>query len=273
MAGGTIKLLAAVADYKDYGVGDIGANMSVSRTAILRAARLAFCLAALCCFCVPGLAQARSRDNDTQASMGLGSVSKSARQWLENYYLPLPALGAPFEVYPDADAQQRAEQVFDLINAERAEEGLSPLKRNAHLDAVAQAHAVHMQREDFFEHECPLGMEVFERIDAAGAPRWSWAGENIAAGYKTPQIAVDEWMDSKGHRENIENGEYEETGIGVIYAPHGEYKWYWVQVFATFRDGHRHRGSSQEVASSWLDPQGAAPAASLASAGIAASRQ
>jgi uncharacterized protein YkwD len=230
--------------------------MSVSRIASRDAARIALLAAALLFF-VPSLATAR-RDRDTQASMGLGGVSKSARQWLDNYYLPLPALDTPFEVYPDAEMHARAQQVFDLVNAQRADRGLPPLVRNPHLDAVAQAHAVHMYTEDFFEHESPLGMEVFERIDAAGAPHWSWAGENIAAGYKTPQIAVDEWMDSKGHRENIENDNYVETGIGVAYAPDTEYGWYWVQVFATFKE--RHAGGPTETgAMRWLDPVGGSP--------------
>jgi len=177
--------------------------------------------------------------------------SGAAQEWLSKYYLPLPAPGAPSEVYPDSSAAAFADNVYTEVNEERTRKGLEPLKRNPHLDAVAEAHGVHMVQAKFFEHESPLGMEVAERIEAAGGPDWTWVGENIAAGYKTPEIAVSEWMRSKGHRKNILNREYVETGIGVLYDPRSPYGWYWVQVFATF-DNH-----GNQVA--WIEPQGSAP--------------
>jgi uncharacterized protein YkwD len=176
----------------------------------------------------------------------------AAQEWLEKYYLPLPAPGAPNSVYPDATAVSYADVIFSGVNAERVKKGLAPLKRNPHLDAVAQAHGVHMVQGKFFEHESPLGMQAAERITAAGGPDWTWVGENIAAGYQTPEIAVREWMKSKGHRKNIMNGEFVETGIGVLYDPRSYYGWYWVQVFATFDS------NGQRVA--WIEPQGVSPA-------------
>lgn len=191
------------------------------------------------------------------AAKGHNSLKPGAQQeWLDKYYLPLPATGAAYGIYPDAQAQAYADEVFTRTNAEREKKGHTVLRRNPHLDAVAQAHAIHMAKGRFFEHESPLGMEVFERLDAAGCPSWSWAGENIAAGYRTPQIAMKEWMDSSGHRKNIRNEEYREIGVGVYYDASTEYGWFWVQVFATF-DGGTRLHSGDGAGRSWVEPTGA----------------
>lgn len=176
-------------------------------------------------------------------------LSSSERQWLEQYYLPLPALGSTYGVYSSADEQGEADVVFKLLNQHRASKRAPLLVRDAHLDAVAQAHALHMARAGFFEHQSPLGMEVYERINAAGAPSWRAAGENIAAGQRSGQEAEDTWMRSKGHRHNILGEQYERVGIGAAYVPGSEYGWYWVQVFATY-DGRAE--------ARWLEPSGAA---------------
>jgi uncharacterized protein YkwD len=193
----------------------------------------------------------------SRSSLKPGAV----QEWLDKYYLPLPAEGAPYGVYTDAQAQAYADQVFALTNAERAKKGHTQLRRNPHLDAVAQAHAIHMAQARFFEHESPLGMEVFQRLDAAGSPGWSWAGENIAAGYRTPEVAMKEWMDSSGHRKNIRNEEYREIGVGVYYDASTEYGWFWVQVFATF-DGRYEVARLNDEAPGWLPTRGAGSALS-----------
>jgi uncharacterized protein YkwD len=185
-----------------------------------------------------------------------GSKRNGAQEWLDKYYLPLPAPGGPYSVYPDATADAYADAVFAEVNAQRTQKGLPALRRNPHLDAVAQAHGAHMVQARFFEHESPLGMQAADRIAAAGGPDWTWVGENIAAGYQTPEIAVDQWMKSKGHRHNILNEQFEETGIGVLYDPRSYYGWYWIQVFATF-DNH-----GQPV--QWIATQGSAPAGAAA---------
>lgn len=200
------------------------------------------------------------------AQRGGKSISGAAQEWLEKYYLPLPAPGAPYGVYTDAQAQAYADEVFVLTNQQREKKGHTPLRRNSYLDAVAQAHAVHMAKADFFEHRSPLGMEPNHRIDAMGATEWSTYGENIAAGYRTPEIAVKEWMDSPGHRKAIRNERFREIGIGVYYDARTDYRWYWVQVFATF-DG-RYQAQGGEIGGNWLVPTGG----SLAQAGGDGSR-
>jgi uncharacterized protein YkwD len=171
------------------------------------------------------------------------------RQWLSDWYVTLPPLSAPYGVYGTAEAAANADEIYRLLNAERSDRKLPPLTRDPHLDAVAQAHARHMAEAGFFDHPNPQGMEVFQRLDAAGAPNWWSAGENIAAGYRNAYEAHTGWMNSKGHKKNIRNKDYRYVGIGAYYAPNTQMGWYWVQVFATFDSD-----PAQQV---WIEPAGA----------------
>ena len=119
---------------------------------------------------------------------------------------------------------------FDLINDERATEGVDPLVMDADLRAVARAHSEDMVERDFFAHNNPDGESPFDRIRAAGLD-YSAAAENIAWNSFSDPVAtaVDGWMDSPGHRTNILNPVYTHTGMGV--ADNGEGGFYFTQVF------------------------------------------
>jgi uncharacterized protein YkwD len=63
-----------------------------------------------------------------------------------------------------------------------------------------------------------------------GYRSWSW-GENIAAGYSTPESVVAGWMASSGHRANILNAGYRDLGVGIVQKSGSRYGYYWVQDF------------------------------------------
>jgi uncharacterized protein YkwD len=52
-------------------------------------------------------------------------------------------------------------------------------------------------------------------------------GENIAAGYTSPQLVLTAWMNSSGHRRNILNANYCEFGVGYVRREESAYKHYW----------------------------------------------
>ncbi|UBF24763.1 CAP domain-containing protein [Kovacikia minuta CCNUW1] len=62
-------------------------------------------------------------------------------------------------------------------------------------------------------------------------------GENIAAGYSTPEQVVQGWINSPGHRANLLNPSYTELGIGYYYLANDtgsvNYKSYWTQDFGS----------------------------------------
>jgi len=116
-----------------------------------------------------------------------------------------------------------------LVNRERIAIGDAPLRPNARLRRAAQAHSDSMAFGDYFEHfggGGPGGGTPLARIRAAGYISSSRVGyeigENIAWGthaLATPRAIVAAWMASPGHRANILDPHYRETGIGVVAHP------------------------------------------------------
>lgn len=117
-----------------------------------------------------------------------------------------------------------AAQVVALCNEQRAANGLGPLTEDAALDSRAQIRAGELITT--FSHTRPDGSSCFTVI---GDVSWTTCGENIAAGYQTPQDVVNGWMNSEGHRANILNPAF--TKIGVGYCTGGSYGTNWVQLF------------------------------------------
>ena len=117
-----------------------------------------------------------------------------------------------------------AAQVVALCNEQRAANGIGPLTEDAALDSRAQIRAGELITS--FAHTRPDGSSCFTVI---GDVSWTTCGENIAAGYQTPQDVVNGWMNSEGHRANILNPAF--TKIGVGYCTGGEYGTNWVQLF------------------------------------------
>jgi uncharacterized protein YkwD len=131
-----------------------------------------------------------------------------------------------------------ADRVLYLTNLERRANGLPPVKGQPNLEAAAAAHAQDMAFLDYFAHDSADGRTPWDRLRAAGYD-YSAAGENIAAGYATPEAAMEGWMSSPGHRANILNGTFRELGVGHFWeagdafpGPYG-YGHYWVQDFGT----------------------------------------
>ncbi|MEA2661472.1 MAG: hypothetical protein QOH08_1044 [Chloroflexota bacterium] len=109
-----------------------------------------------------------------------------------------------------------------LLNGERADQGLPPLKENAELASAAAAHSQEMVAQQYFDHVGKDGTDPVDRIRAAGyIPNigvWT-VGENLAWGtgaLATPKEIVSAWMHSQGHRENILRPQFKEIGFGVV---------------------------------------------------------
>jgi uncharacterized protein YkwD len=112
-----------------------------------------------------------------------------------------------------------------LVNRERAAHGERPLIVNGRLNRAAQGHTEEMIAQDYFSHYGPAGETPGSRIRAVGYIYSSdlgyEIGENIAWGTRylsTPRAIVEAWMASPGHRENILDARYRETGMGVVAA-------------------------------------------------------
>lgn len=124
-------------------------------------------------------------------------------------------------------AAQFAQQVVDMVNAERAKAGCGPLAVDAKIQAAAQEHSDDMAARDYYEHDTPEGVSPGTRMTNAGYQWMGW-GENIFKSPKDPQTAMTGWMNSPGHRDNILNCSFTHTGVGVNVSSNGPW---WTQDF------------------------------------------
>jgi uncharacterized protein YkwD len=110
-----------------------------------------------------------------------------------------------------------------LLNAERQERGLRPLRQNDKLGVAAESYSREMVEHKFFAHvSAATGSTLRDRVSATtylrGASGWQ-LGENLAWGsgeLSTPARTVVAWMRSPGHRDNILTRRFREIGIGIV---------------------------------------------------------
>lgn len=108
------------------------------------------------------------------------------------------------------------EQMIQMVNDERAKNGLSPVREDSLLRQVARAHAVDMLTRGYFSHFTPEGLSPFDRMNNAGV-QYQSAGENLAFSPNLT-LAMQGLMQSPGHRANILSKDFGKVGIGVIDA-------------------------------------------------------
>jgi hypothetical protein len=116
-------------------------------------------------------------------------------------------VGSPY--YPN--------EIANLINTARTQNGLPTLSINAQLTAAAQGHSIDMACHGLLSHTGSDASSVYERIVASGyVPSYS---EEIiyAGGY--PQTAFDWWMNDQIHRDAILNPNAIEMGVGTRTFP------------------------------------------------------
>ena len=128
-----------------------------------------------------------------------------------------------------------AAQVVSLVNQHRAGLGLTQLGTASVLARAAEWKSGHMAARGYFSHED-------QGILVDGAPRTFGArardcgvpggtGENIAVGQPTPAAVMQAWINSPGHRANIERPQYRSIGVGVVRNSSGRINW--TQIFST----------------------------------------
>jgi len=142
-----------------------------------------------------------------------------------------PPVQKPESSIPEADtnASSYASEVLRLVNVERAKNGLQALTLDSSLSAVAKKHSEDMAAKNYFSHTNLSGQSPFDRLKSAGIS-YKTAGENIAAGQKSPSQVVTGWMNSEGHRKNILNKSFTKMGLGYAESNSG-YGTYWTQLF------------------------------------------
>ena len=131
--------------------------------------------------------------------------------------------------------------IIVLINAERDEYDLCTLSEDALLTSLAREHSAYMAENDEFTHDRFPGERPLSYNMTPGDAR----GENLA---KIPtqryvpgpylslqevcEWAISGWMDSDGHRENILQPIFTDTGVGVSFSEEGDFTYLYItQIF------------------------------------------
>lgn len=106
------------------------------------------------------------------------------------------------------------QQLLELTNRKREEQGLLPLTINQHLVDAASLKAKDMFAKDYWAHRAPDGKTPWVFIKQAGYD-YAYAGENLARGFSDASDVVDAWMASETHRENVISPNYTDIGFAV----------------------------------------------------------
>lgn len=165
------------------------------------------------------------------------------------YFFRILYTGCGGEIAPVINAAYE-QSVVEMVNAERWNNGnLPPLKHIDTLDNATRYHAADLGQDDYFNHDsydrvngnltyvqCDSnndGHNWDDRVKSFYGNDWRSLGENIAAGYSSPQSVMDAWMSSDGHRANILSTNHWEIGVGYFKGA-GTYYRYWAQDFGRY---------------------------------------
>lgn len=130
--------------------------------------------------------------------------------------------------YTTHSLTMQEEKLLNLINIDRAANGLAPLQSDPELSRIARIKSEDMRDNGYFAHESPTWGNARQMLTAFGY-RFTGAGENIAR-HATVEKAQAAFMTSPGHRRNILSAAWTKVGVGVCLDANGFV--YATQIFA-----------------------------------------
>ena len=119
------------------------------------------------------------------------------------------------------------QEILNLINEYRKQNGLNELKPANRLQEVANLKAEDLVENTYFSHISPNLGNPFEMLKSNNI-QYTIAGENLAGNINSNK-AVEAWINSPTHKANILEEEFKYTGISVIESP--VYGKVFVQIF------------------------------------------
>src|SRR5262245_57273578 len=120
-----------------------------------------------------------------------------------------------------------AENMAEMISQYRREHGLSAVKTDPQLTAIAERQAKAMAASGVMDHS--VAGSFSSRISGV---RTGMAAENIAAGRNTWSETFRAWQWSPGHRANLLQARADSVGVAVARNEQTRYKTYWAMVIA-----------------------------------------
>lgn len=106
-------------------------------------------------------------------------------------------------------------KVIELTNQKRAEAGIGAVEFNSLLAQAAKAKGEDMLAQNYWAHVAPDGTQPWKFFTNAGYS-YRYAGENLARDFADPNSAIEAWMASPTHRDNLLSSKYQHIGIAVV---------------------------------------------------------
>ena len=116
-------------------------------------------------------------------------------------------------------------EIAELINSYRISQGLNALNILNEVSREAIAHSQYMVNQGALSHDY-FYLRSQNIIDAVNAENVS---ENVGFGFTNAQSLVNAWLNSEGHRQNIENPDFTDFGISTQQDEEG--KNYFTNIF------------------------------------------
>ena len=116
--------------------------------------------------------------------------------------------------------------IIDVNNA-RAARGVGALYSDPQLGTLARERSMDMASHNYFSHYAPDGSAYYVHLLDVSNVAFQYAGENLAwstySDDMSARTAVDGWIASPAHAENLFNSNYSRAGIGVVSADGKKY--------------------------------------------------
>lgn len=175
-----------------------------------------------------------NKDSSNPAPTGTGAETETTTPAVRppSTTTPAPTPTNPVPTTPTtptapSTTQTWTEEFMDLVNDHRASIGLRALIHDDDMGEIARTHSQNMASGAVaFGH---TGFSSRCSASKAALGGGNWCGENVAAGQTTPKAAFTSWMNSSGHRANIEKSTATHSGFGFAKSSSGKY--YWTQIF------------------------------------------
>jgi uncharacterized protein YkwD len=134
--------------------------------------------------------------------------------------------GSPFMT---AALSPVAQQILDLTNQFRAQNGVAPVAYSAQLTSAADLQVANMvSMVPYVGLTAAMSHTLngvpqptmTSRLNTVGYDYYA-AGENIAYGFADANAVFQAWVNSPGHRANLLNPSYTQLGVSLAYTPDG----------------------------------------------------
>lgn len=117
-------------------------------------------------------------------------------------------------------------EFLKIVNEHRKSKGLSPFKYSTIIQNIALSHS-----DDMADSKVAFGHEGFSArcAEARSQIGGTSCAENVARGQKTAKAVLTSWLNSSGHRNNIES--FKLNTIGIARSLDYENTAYWTLIF------------------------------------------